>query len=321
MTTPVVVTRIQNRRGTQDQFDALYPLYYTGTGGFGSIPGFNMSTYPNVLSPGEVALCIDTRKTFLGNINGTYVELASTDDTGTGTVTSIGMNGTDDIVVIGGPITTAGTIDVSLSDTTVVPGYYVSANVVIDSKGRVTEATSGTSGPVSEIYYIDLYPDEFIMDGDIISQYHLNVSAMSDTLFATTIDNASFFGGIEFLQSGKYKVTINYIIHPTSGDWPIGPSAYGFDLATLSTGVTGYELNGAYTLQSVNTRYNPSGEPGLIDLPGDCPVATDVSTCNTFILDATVGSILWPAAYVKSFTNDSATLNFQIIIEYLQASV
>jgi hypothetical protein len=35
MATPVTVTRIQNRRGTQDQFDALYPVGYHGIGGFG----------------------------------------------------------------------------------------------------------------------------------------------------------------------------------------------------------------------------------------------------------------------------------------------
>jgi hypothetical protein len=35
MSTPVVVSRIQNRRGTQSQFDALYPAGYTGVGGFG----------------------------------------------------------------------------------------------------------------------------------------------------------------------------------------------------------------------------------------------------------------------------------------------
>ena len=35
MSTPVVVSRIQNRRGTQSQFDALYPAGYSGVGGFG----------------------------------------------------------------------------------------------------------------------------------------------------------------------------------------------------------------------------------------------------------------------------------------------
>lgn len=73
---PVVVSRIQNRRGTQSQFHGLYPAGYAGVGGFGSLPGFDITNYPNVLMPGELALCTDSRRTFIGNLNGEYLELA-----------------------------------------------------------------------------------------------------------------------------------------------------------------------------------------------------------------------------------------------------
>lgn len=76
MAAPVVVSRIQSRRGTQAQFDALYPLGYSGIGGYGSLPGFNSTNYPNVLMPGELALCTDTRRVFLGNLNAEYLEFA-----------------------------------------------------------------------------------------------------------------------------------------------------------------------------------------------------------------------------------------------------
>lgn len=74
---PVVVSRIQNRRGTQTQFLGLYPSGYLGVGGFGSISGFDLTNYPNVLMPGELALCTDSRRIFMGNLNGEYMELAS----------------------------------------------------------------------------------------------------------------------------------------------------------------------------------------------------------------------------------------------------
>ena len=77
MTSPVTVTRIQNRRGTQAQFDALYPVGYGGIGGFGSQPNFNITNYPEVLLSGELALCTDTRRMFMGNINGEYVEVGA----------------------------------------------------------------------------------------------------------------------------------------------------------------------------------------------------------------------------------------------------
>ena len=139
MATPVVVSRIQNRRGTQAQFEGLYPSEYTsasdatstgttvtvastdgiytyaevevvsGVGTFSpgtrvveilsvteftvDLPpladligatvhiakydgtgGCSILEYPDILLPGEVALCTDTRRIFIGNINGEYVE-------------------------------------------------------------------------------------------------------------------------------------------------------------------------------------------------------------------------------------------------------
>lgn len=84
MAIPVVVSRIQNRRGTQDQFNGpagIYPLGYNGVGGFnppGTGPvGFTSAAYPNVLLPGELAFCTDSRRVYLGNINGEFVELSA----------------------------------------------------------------------------------------------------------------------------------------------------------------------------------------------------------------------------------------------------
>jgi hypothetical protein len=62
--TPVVVSRIQNRRGTQAQFNALYPVYPN--------PGSQTA-----LQPGELALITDAPgRVLIGSLNGTYLELA-----------------------------------------------------------------------------------------------------------------------------------------------------------------------------------------------------------------------------------------------------
>jgi hypothetical protein len=71
MASPVTVSRIQNRRGTQAQFDALYPPGYTGVG------PVDINIYPNILMPGELALTTDTRRIFLGNLTGEYIEIAT----------------------------------------------------------------------------------------------------------------------------------------------------------------------------------------------------------------------------------------------------
>jgi hypothetical protein len=78
MVSPVVVSRIQHRRGLQTQFDELYPLGYVGVGGYNApaFPDFTPLNYPNVLLPGEMVLCTDTRRVYMGNINGEYLQLA-----------------------------------------------------------------------------------------------------------------------------------------------------------------------------------------------------------------------------------------------------
>ena len=65
-----------------------------------------------------------------------------------GTVTSVTAQGSADISVTGGPITTSGTLYFALSDTTVAAGTYGTATQVgqfnVDAKGRLTSASSVT---------------------------------------------------------------------------------------------------------------------------------------------------------------------------------
>lgn len=171
-------------------------------------------------------------------ITGTYPSFTiSSADQYTGTVTSVTAQGSADISVTGGPITTSGTLYFSLADTSVTAGSYGGAGnsvtLTVNAKGRITAAAtvpiSITAGQVSGL-------------GTIATQNANNVSISGGSITGIT-DLAVADGG-----TGVSTV-------PSNGQLLIGNGS-GYTVANLTagTGVTITNSAGGITLATTGAQ-------------------------------------------------------------------
>lgn len=278
MSNPVVVSRIQNRRGTQTQFLQLYPPGYLGIGGYGSGPYNPVSTtatsgtgtvatitlasgsfavndtitvanvtpityngthtvisstsdtvsfnstatgaqtvsgtvfgtftdtnYPNVLLPGELALCTDSRRIYMGNLNGEYVQLAELmmDGIFLGPI-EVSLPPTGSFTVIPSltyQATPFNTLIYSLTDSS-SPNWNTVGNTF--SKNGTLQITATTNfAPIPNPPFPDITPVTLTDNGT-----EINASLPSQISFKAQYDGT--FTNIEILYMHDFSTNVNF---------------------------------------------------------------------------------------------------------------
>jgi hypothetical protein len=208
---------------------------------FCSGPAFAQCTVPNVIANGQVADASKVMDNFTAvagcadaGVKPTGTPQAGSIAVFSGSQTVTGGNLTGDVTTSGGTATT-------LSNTGVTAGTYTSANVTIDSKGRITSASSGAGGggggglvylgsvtasnsaaldlinmvsPTYDIYTIELV--DFVLDN---SSTKIGIVFSSDN-GSTWDTSAKYDSAMLFTNESNYSASIGtrfgtygYVVH------------------------------------------------------------------------------------------------------------
>lgn len=246
----------------------------------GDVSGSGTGSFAVQINPTGVSAGRYTNATIDVNAKGQIVSAANGAGGGTVTSAAVVASAGAGINVTGSPITTQGVIGLTLAPTAVSAGSYTATNLTVDSFGRITSASNGSSSGSSD--YEVLWTDSINVNGDANSNYF--------TLIGITVFNDAIY------NNGASGVGATLTAASNGAITDLWTTAALNDKVLINTNSNSY-ANGIYKITTIGT----AGTPWVFTRDTSYDSAAELTAGKTFIVKDTTGLInQYPRFYLTA---------------------